>query len=116
MIDKANGPASGLVIGLAELLAVPYILETSSVLAAGGRWVRRAEFIELAGCVAESESIVEAIDAADRLRVRILLDLWVSGAALDPPRPPLGPYDLDAELERLGLRAEYAAALTMRRR
>lgn len=99
---------------LTSLLAVPYVLETSSVVDAHGRWVRRAEFVELSGCAAESSSIVEAIDAAERLRVRALLRMWVAGTAPPAPRPPIQGYDVVAEIDRMGLRAEYLDALDRR--
>lgn len=75
--------------GLDYYLAVPYLLVLESVQRPDGEWVRRAEYPELPGCVAEAQSAVEAIDRLDAERERIIEALWQRGAAIPVPRPPL---------------------------
>ena len=68
--------------------AVPYLLVIESVERAG-QWVRRAEYPELPGCVAEAPSAVEALDLLERERRRVLRRLWDGGVSIPVPRPPL---------------------------
>jgi hypothetical protein len=88
---------------LYRYLRTPFMLEVSSVPTSTGSWVRRAEFVELPHCRAEATSIIEAIDAADKLRVRRLLELWRAGGVLQLPRGPLPERDVTPELDQLGL-------------
>ena len=84
---RAVGGAEG-ARDLAYYQAVPYVLVLESV-ERGGEWVRRAEYPELPGCVAEAASALEAIDSLERKRLRLLSDLWARGAEIPVPRPPL---------------------------
>lgn len=72
-----------------EHLRVPYTMIIASVRRPDGVWVRRAEYPELPGCVAEAESPLDAIDQLDALRVQTILELLASGEAIPIPRPPL---------------------------
>ena len=74
--------------GLEYYEAVPYVLVVESV-ERGGEWVRRAEYPELPGCVAEASSAVEAIEKLEQERRRLLRRLWNDGALIPVPRPPL---------------------------
>jgi hypothetical protein len=94
-----------------DYLRVPYVLESRSIERADGTWARRADYIELPGCAAEAESIIDAIDAADILRVRLLLRMWRDGDSPPLPRMPLPGLNVSTELRRLGLRQEYEDAL-----
>jgi predicted RNase H-like HicB family nuclease len=73
---------------LAYYEAVPYLLVLESI-ERGGEWLRRAEHPELPGCVAEAPSALEALDRLDGVRRRVLRGLWVRGAPIPVPRPPL---------------------------
>jgi hypothetical protein len=73
---------------LLEDLAIPYTLIMSSV-EENGSWLRRAEYPELPGCVAESYSAVDAIELIDALRVRMIVDMRERGEEPPRPRPPL---------------------------
>ena len=75
--------------GLAYYLAIPYMLAVESVEKPDGDWVRRAEYPELPGCFAEATSAVEAIEALERERRRVLRRLWDHGRPIPVPRPPL---------------------------
>ena len=70
-------------------LRVPYVLVVESVAGPDGDWHRRASYPELPGAVGEAESAVEAMDAADERRVRIILDWLDAGIPVPVPRPPL---------------------------
>ena len=86
-----------------EYLRVPYRVTAQSVESADGRWVRRVEHPELPGCVAEADSITEALRLLDVRRIEIVLDLLSEGR-----RPPartrlLGPAQARRRVERAGL-------------
>ena len=84
---------------LAYYEAVPYLLVIESV-EGKGEWLRRAEHPELPGCVAEAPSAVEALEKLERVRLRMLRQLWDCGAPIPVPRPPL--RDLRAPRSRPG--------------
>ena len=73
---------------LAYYEAVPYLLVMESV-ERHGEWLRRAEYPELPGCVAEAPSAVEALEKLEGERLRLLRQLWDRGASIPVPRPPL---------------------------
>ena len=79
-----HGPAPD----LAYYEAVPYLLVMESV-ERHGEWLRRAEYPELPGCVAEAPSAVEALEKLERERLRLLRQLWDCGASIPVPRLPL---------------------------
>jgi hypothetical protein len=72
-----------------EHLRVPYTMIIASVRRPDGSWVRRAEYLELPGCVAEADSPLAAIDQLDALRVRTILSRLARGEPVPTPRPPL---------------------------
>ncbi|HEV8340019.1 MAG TPA: hypothetical protein VGR25_10255 [bacterium] len=73
---------------LAYYEAVPYLLVMESI-ERQGEWLRRAEYPELPGCVAEAPSAVEALEKLEGERLRLLRQLWDRGASIPVPRPPL---------------------------
>ncbi|MCC7367738.1 MAG: hypothetical protein IT306_04915 [Chloroflexi bacterium] len=73
-----------------EHLRVPYTMIIASVRRPDGAWVRRAEYPELPGCVAEADSPLDAIDELDRLREAAILGRLARGETVPVPRPPLG--------------------------
>jgi predicted RNase H-like HicB family nuclease len=75
---------------LHEHLAVPYILDASSVEGPDGRWVCRVAYEELPGCVATAESPLKALDALERLREERIVRHLDKGLPIPVPRPPLG--------------------------
>jgi predicted RNase H-like HicB family nuclease len=72
-----------------EHLRVPYTMIIASVRRPDGTWVRRAEYPELPGCVAEADSPLDAIDRLVALRVATILGRLARGEAVPTPRPPL---------------------------
>jgi predicted RNase H-like HicB family nuclease len=74
--------------GLDYYEAVPYLLVMESV-EREGQWVRRAEYPELPGCVAEAHSALEALRRLETERRRVLRRLWERGAPIPVPRQPL---------------------------
>lgn len=87
-----------------EHLRVPYTMIIASVRRPDGTWVRRAEYPELPGCVAEADSPLDAIDQLDALRVQTILDRLSRGEPIPTPRPPLGRLsDTPSASGRVGL-------------
>ncbi|HZO30839.1 MAG TPA: hypothetical protein VFH48_33130 [Chloroflexota bacterium] len=74
-----------------EHLRVPYTMIIASVRRPDGTRVRRAEYPELPGCVAEADSPLDAIDQLDALRVQTIIDRLSQGEPVPTPRPPLRP-------------------------
>ena len=72
-----------------EYLAVPYILCMESFEHASGEWLRRAWYPELPGCEAEAFSPIEAINALDEKRERMIRERVSKGEHIPVPRPPL---------------------------
>lgn len=72
-----------------EHLRVPHTMIIASVRRPDGSWVRRAEYPELPGCVAEADSPLDAIDRLDALRVETILGRLARGEPVPTPRPPL---------------------------
>jgi predicted RNase H-like HicB family nuclease len=79
-----------------EHLRVPYTMIIASVRRPDGVWVRRAEYPELPGCVAEAESPLAAIDQLDALREEMILGRLARGDAVPVPRPPLRRFEMTA--------------------
>src|SRR5215470_15277329 len=85
---RLGSPAATEQKDVANYEAVPCLLRIES----GERhceWLRRAEHPELPGCVAEAPSAVEALEALERERLRVLRRLWDGGSVIPVPRPPL---------------------------
>ncbi|MQA86051.1 MAG: hypothetical protein GEV03_15835 [Streptosporangiales bacterium] len=72
-----------------DYLAVPYVLEMESVEGPDGDWVRRAEYPELPGCLAEAHSTLAAVEKLEELRVQYILTRLERGESIPVPRPPL---------------------------
>jgi hypothetical protein len=72
-----------------EYLRIPYVMVVESVPRPDGDWCRRASYPELPGAEAEAESAVEAMDAADERRVRIIHDWLDAGIPVPVPRRPI---------------------------
>jgi len=72
-----------------EYLRVPFVLVVESVEKPGGDWLRRASYPELPGAVAEAESAVDAMHAAEGRRIEIILDRLDRGQPVPVPRPPI---------------------------
>jgi predicted RNase H-like HicB family nuclease len=83
-------------------LAVPYLLVLESIQHPDGEWVRRAEYPELPGCVAEAYSAVEAVDLLEDERIRIIQERWAAGEPIPVPRPPLAASWHRLDERRLG--------------
>jgi predicted RNase H-like HicB family nuclease len=88
---------------LAEFLRVPYLLRSQSVPAPDGGWLRRVEYPELPGCVAERPTLIGALDELDRRRVLVIVGLLRAGERPALPRPPVPVLAVAGELARLGL-------------
>jgi predicted RNase H-like HicB family nuclease len=69
-----------------DYVAVPYVLDVTSIKGASGEWVCRLEYEDLPGCVAEARSPLDALDEVERLREEYILSLVRDGRPLPPPR------------------------------
>lgn len=98
MTQRSGEPAND----LEYYLAVPYLLVLESVRHDDGEWVRRAEYPELPGCVAEAHSAVEALERLDEERARMITQLWTRRESIPVPRPPLSSYWQQSDENRLG--------------
>ena len=72
-----------------EYMAVPYVLRMAAVRGDDGRWLRRAEYPELPGCIGEGLSPEEALADLDRNRARMIRERLAAGAEIPVPRRPL---------------------------
>ena len=93
-----------------EYLAIPYILVMESVEKPDGTWIRRAEYPELPGCVAEALSPLDALDKLEEARVRYILEKLRSEEPVPVPRPPLRSRVPSAQQERLRFERESESA------
>ena len=73
---------------LDEHLAVPYILDVASIQDETGDWCCQFAYDELPDCVVRDDNPIDALDALERLRVRIIVELVASGVSVPVPRPP----------------------------
>jgi hypothetical protein len=71
-----------------EYLNVPYIMHIDSYQRPDGTWSRRAAYPEL-DCVAESESIIEAISRLEEMRVTAIISRVTRNDPVPVPRSPL---------------------------
>lgn len=72
-----------------EYLRIPYTMLIAAVQRPDGAWVRRAEYPELPGCIAETDSPLDAIDQLEALRERFIRGRLARGEQIPTPRPPL---------------------------
>jgi predicted RNase H-like HicB family nuclease len=93
-----------------EYLAIPYTLVMESVEKPDGTWIRRAEYPELPGCVAEAVSPLDALDKLEEARVRYILGRLRRGEPVPAPRPPLRSRTASAMQELLRFERELASA------
>lgn len=80
---------AGTAMELSELLAVPFTMVVHSVEHEDGSWRRRAEYPELPGVFAEARTVVEAMEEAERAKVRYLFAAHARGQDVPASRPPL---------------------------
>lgn len=92
-----------------EYLAVPYILVVEAFEATDGQWVRRASYPELPGCVAEAFWMEEAVEEAEEMRVRYIVERVERREPVPVPRLPLRSIDYERLhfARRLGKRGQF---------
>lgn len=71
-----------------EHLAVPYLLTVYSGKGDDGRWHRYAEYGEI-GCRAEGDSMAQALDRLEDMRVAFVYAAFAAGEPIPVPRAPL---------------------------
>jgi len=85
---------------LEEYLSIPYRLVAYSAPGPDGTWKRYAEYPEI-GCISEAETVTEAMDKLEELRVQYILQRVRTGEPIPVPRPPLRSLASVLDLERL---------------
>lgn len=85
---------------LEEYLSIPYRLVAYSAPGPDGTWRRYAEYPEI-GCISEAETLTEAMDKLEELRVQYILQRVRTGEPIPVPRPPLRSLASVLDLERL---------------
>jgi len=85
---------------LEEYLSIPYRLVAYSAPGPDGTWKRYAEYPE-SGCISEAETVTEAMDKLEELRVQYILQRVRTGEPIPVPRPPLRSLASVLDLERL---------------
>ena len=96
---------------LRELLSVPYLLEAEAVETEPGQWLLRLAYPELPGCAAEGVLLEDVLNALERRRIEIIVDLVEAGREPPVPRKPLAASDPLWTANDLGLAARVAALL-----
>jgi hypothetical protein len=76
-------------LDLAVALDIPYVMDVSTRLGTGGRWVCRLEYLELDGCVAEARDALDALNLLEHKRELWLRDALASGRPIPHPREAL---------------------------
>lgn len=66
-----------------DYLRIPYLVTAQSVELPNGDWLRHVEHPELPGCVAEADSITEALNRLEVLRIETVLSMLADGQ--EPP-------------------------------
>jgi len=116
MPQKDAHEADDAAMGLMGFLCVPYVLEAQSVETDEGVWMRRVAYPELPGCMAEAQSIEEALAALERKRLRTIIDIIRAGGKPPVPRAPLQSCDPLGLAALLGLQHELEELLAAERR
>jgi ferredoxin len=93
---------------IGDYLRVPYIVTAQSQPRPDGSWVRHVEHPELPGCIAEAESITEALDRLDQRRVHVVLGMLAKGRIPPTRRTLLGDAQARRRAQRAGLGDQLA--------
>ncbi|KWV46246.1 hypothetical protein AS156_21810 [Bradyrhizobium macuxiense] len=96
---------------LRELLSIPYLLEAEAVETGAGRWLVRLAYPELPDCTAEGLVVEEVLQALERRRVELIVDLFEQGKEPPIPRPPLAGADPLWAIRALALPERIAVIL-----
>lgn len=85
-----------------DYLRVPYLVTAQSVPREDGTWVRHVEHPELPGCVAEADSIFEALRLLEARRIETVLGMLAAGRTPPTKRFMLGVTQARRRVERAG--------------
>jgi hypothetical protein len=88
---------------VADYFRAPFVIRATSVRREDGEWIRRVECPELPGCAVESHSILEAVDAIERLRIEVILKMLSSGTPPVVSRHLRNQGVVRAELRRINM-------------
>ena len=83
-----------------EYLSIPYRLVAYSAPGPDGVWRRYAEYPEI-GCISEADTLTEAMDKLEELRIQYIFERVRNGEPIPVPRPPLRSLASVLDLERL---------------
>jgi hypothetical protein len=87
------------------------MLEAETVEASSGVWCSRVSYPELLGCLAESPVVEEALQRLERLRIEMIVAMFVAGTPPPVPRPPLQDCDPVWVAERASFPDEVLALI-----
>lgn len=85
-----------------DYLRISYLVTAQSVVRDDGTWVRHVEHPELPDCVAEADSITEALRLLEIRRIQVVLDLLADGRTPPARAQRLGPTQARLRVERAG--------------
>jgi predicted RNase H-like HicB family nuclease len=86
-----------------DYLRVPYVVTAQSQPLPDGSWIRHVEHPELPGCVADADSITEALERLDQRRVHVVLNLLAEGTIPPTRKTLLGDAQARRRARRAGL-------------
>ncbi|WP_214102605.1 type II toxin-antitoxin system HicB family antitoxin [Acrocarpospora catenulata] len=86
-----------------DYLRVPYLVTAQSVPREDGTWVRHVEHPELPDCVAEAESIFDALRLLEAKRIETVLDMLAAGRTPPTKGFLLGATQAWQRVQRAGL-------------
>ena len=96
---------------LRDYLAVPYKLEAETVEVSPGSWFTRVSYPELQGCIAEAPVVEGALQHLERLRIEMIVAMYLAGQSPPVPRPPLQDCDPTWVAEAAGLPNDVVALI-----
>jgi predicted RNase H-like HicB family nuclease len=86
-----------------DYLRVPYLVTAQSVPLPDGSWVRRVEHPELPECVAEADSIVDALALLEAKRIETVVEMLATGQIPPTRGYLLGDTQARQRVQRAGL-------------
>ncbi|MEA2914497.1 MAG: hypothetical protein QOJ15_6578 [Bradyrhizobium sp.] len=96
---------------LRDYLTVPYKLEAETIEVSPGSWFTRVSYPELQDCIAEAPVVEDALQHLERLRIEMIVIMYLAGQSPPVPRPPLQDCDPTWVAEAAGLPNDVIALI-----